>query len=236
MRITPQAGDEATPEARALGLFRGAPLFAGLDPPIIQALARVAARATYGAQAVVFLMGERDDALYIVESGWLKAVKSAATGREQTIATFGPGAALNDVSVLAGAPTQATVIALEPAALWRIPGAQLLALTGQHPTLARALIGSLAARVIHLATLVEDLALRPVEARLARLILTQANGDAIERRSWATQAELAAQVGTVPDVLHRALRALADAGLIAVGRRTIRILDRAGLEERAQIG
>lgn len=220
---------------QASAVFRTAPLFASLDPPLVQALARVATRATFAAQEVVCLMGERVEALSIVEQGWLKAVKSVASGREQTITTFGPGATLNDVAVLAGVPAQATVIALEPTTLWRIPGSQLLVLVEQHPSLARALIGNLASRVIYLAGLVEDLALRPVEARLARLILTQAHDGKIERRSWATQAELAAQVGTVPDVLNRALRALADAGLIAVGRRSIRILDRPGLEARTQV-
>lgn len=226
---------ESSPEARASAALHAAPPLAALDPSILRALAQIAARVVYGAQEVVFLMGAHDDGLYVVEAGWLKAVKSAASGREQTIATFGPGAVLNDVALLAGAPTQATVIALEQTTLWRIPGEQLLELVDQHSALARVLLASLASRVIHLATLVEDLALRPVEARLARLILTQARDGRIERRSWATQAELAAQVGTVPDVLNRALRALADAGLISVGRRAISILDRAGLEERAQI-
>lgn len=227
--------DRSGSRSGAEAALRAAPLFAALDPAILHALAATAAHASYSAQQVVFLMGERENGLYVVETGWLKAVKSAANGREQTIATFGPGAALNDVAVLAGAPTQATVIALEPTTLWRIPGERLLALVEHYPTLARALIGSLAARVIYLAGLVEDLALRPVEARLARLILTQARDGRVERRSWATQAELAAQVGTVPDVLNRALRTLAEDGLIAVDRRSIRVLDRAGLEARAQL-
>lgn len=170
---------------------------------------------------MIFLIGARDDGLYLVEVGWLKAIKSATTGREQTLATFGPGAALNDVAALANAPTQATVIALEASTLWRIPQTAILALIEPHPPLARALIGSLAARV----HLVEDLALRLVEARLARLLLTQAqNNDMVERRIWATQAELAAQVGTVPDVLNRTLRSLAEDGLSAVECRRIRTL------------
>ncbi len=220
----------------AEAVLQATPLFASLDTSISADLARSASRVSYPAQATIFLMGSSDDGLYVVEHGWVKAVKSALTGREQTMGTFGPGMVLNDVAVLAGTSTQATLIALEACILWRIPREAILAQIERHPALARALIGSLAARVIHLAGLVEDLALRTVEARLARLILKQADGDRIERRRWATQAELAAQVGTVPDVLNRALRDLAEAGLIAVERRTIRILDRAGLEVRAALG
>jgi CRP/FNR family transcriptional regulator len=57
----------------------------------------------------------------------------------------------------------------------------------------------------------------------------------VQRRRWSTQAEMAARLGTVPDVLSRALRSLADAGLIAVGRQQIRILDPQGLADRAQL-
>lgn len=103
------------------------------------------------------------------------------------------------------------------------------------PTLARVIIQNLAERVLHLLRLVEDLSLRSVEARLARLLLTQAMADLVQRRRWTTQAELAAQLGTVPDVLNRALRNLVEAGLIQVERHQIRILDRQGLETSAQL-
>lgn len=234
MELT-QGGVHLPTREAAFAALSAAPLFAALGPPILQDLAAVAQRAVFPAQAAVFLMGDLDDGLYVVAGGWLKALKSAASGREQTIATFGPGAALNDVAVLAGVATQATVVALEPSTLWRIPRVELLSLIARHPTLASALIGSLAARVIHLATLVEDLALRPVESRLARLLLTHARDGLIERRRWATQAELAAQIGAAPDVLNRALRAFAAAGVIAVERRAIRILDPDALAERAQL-
>jgi len=77
--------------------------------------------------------------------------------------------------------------------------------------------------------LVADLSLHTVTARLARLLLEQAEGDVLHRHSWATQAEMAARLGTVPDVLSRALRGLVEAGLIQVQRHQIQILDRQGL-------
>ena len=55
----------------------------------------------------------------------------------------------------------------------------------------------------------------------------------MQRRRWSTQAEMAARLGTVPDVLNRALRSLADEGLIQIQRQQIRILDREGLERKA---
>ena len=62
-----------------------------------------------------------------------------------------------------------------------------------------------------------------------------AEGEVVQRRRWATQADLAARLGTVPDVVNRALRKLAVAGLIHVERQQIRILDSAGLRVVAQV-
>ena len=82
------------------------------------------------------------------------------------------------------------------------------------PTLALPMLDSMATRISELVELVADLSLHTVTARLARLLLEQAQDDLIQRRSWATQAEMAARLGTVPDVLSRALRTLIEAGLI----------------------
>ena len=76
--------------------------------------------------------------------------------------------------------------------------------------------------------------LRSVEARLARLLLEQAEGESVQRRRWATQSEMASRLGTVPDVVNRALRKLAEQGLIHVERHQIQILDQEGLQAVAQ--
>jgi Mn-dependent DtxR family transcriptional regulator len=55
----------------------------------------------------------------------------------------------------------------------------------------------------------------------------------IKRRRWTNLTELAARLGTVPDVLSRVIRELTKAGLIEIDKQHIHILDRAGLAERA---
>jgi CRP-like cAMP-binding protein len=171
--------------------------------------------------------------LYVVEDGWLKAVKVSVTRREQVVRIVGPGEALGGIGVLAGGLNQATAQALEPTSVWIVRRDPLLRLMEEHLPLARAITQNLARRVMHLMSLVEDLSLRPVIARLARLLVEQSSGDVLIRRSWSTQAEIAAQLGTVPEVLNRALRFLTEEGLIQVERRQITIVDREGLEKKA---
>ena len=140
---------------------------------------------------------------------------------------------------VAGVPVdvnnQVAVMAMEPATVWVVNRTALLEIMRSHADLALAFARDLAHRLIHLMGLVEDLSLRPVVARLARILLEQSTGEIMHRRQWSTQAEMAAQLGTVPDVVHRALRNLSHEGLIQVERRRIRILDRSGPESKAML-
>ena len=112
---------------------------------------------------------------------------------------------------------------------------RLQPLFSAQPALLLHVMANMADRIAHLAELVADLSLHTVEVRLARLLLESAADGTLERQAWLTQAELAARLGTVPDVLSRALRILADGGLIRFDRRQITILDRPGLLQRAQL-
>lgn len=207
--------------------------FSDLEPAAFEVLARGAVLQSYDAEEVVFLEGEASEGLYLVESGWLKASKIAASGREQVLRYFGAGEAVNEVSLFLEMANPATLIALEPTRVWLISRRAVLEIVDMHPKLLLPLTQHLAKRLLYVVSLLEDLSLLPLEARVAKFLLEHAEEGVFERRRWATQAELAARLGTVPDVLHRALRGLSEAGLIEVTRQNVVILDLGGLEDKA---
>jgi CRP/FNR family transcriptional regulator len=217
------------------GLLKALSYFADLDDAALNRVAGSAMRHVYNAGQVILIEGEPCAGLYVVESGWLKAVKIGLDGREQVLQTLKPGEVFNGISVFTDAPNQATVAALETSAVWLIQRELLLRMMDEHPTLARQVVKDLAERVMNLIHMVEDLSLRSVEARLARLLLEQAEGASVQRRRWATQAEMASRLGSVPDVVNRAMRKLAEGGLIHVERHQIQILDKEKLKSVAQM-
>ena len=221
---------------KAIKVLSAIPYFSELDATTLEAVGRAAIRREYDAGQMVFLEGEPCVGLYVVQDGWLKAIKLSPEGREQVLRFVAPGEVFNEISVFAGAPNPATVMALEAATVWTIRRETILKLMDETPGLAPIIIQNLAARVQHLLALVEDLSLRTVEERLVRMLLEQADEGILHRRRWATQAELASRLGTVPDVLNRALRSLAEEGLIQVKRHQIQILDRQGLEAKVMPG
>ena len=209
--------------------------FSELDRLSLQSIAKTAVRHDYDTGQVVFLEGDVSVGLCLVQAGWLKIVKLSPDGREQIPRVVGAGEVCNEVGVFACHPNPATGIALDEATVWIIESETILRLLDQIPGLARAVTQGLAERVLHLLGLVEDLSLRTIEARLARTLLERATAGILHRHRWATQTEMAARLGTVPDVLSRALRKLADEGLVQVSRHQIQILDREGLRRKAQV-
>lgn len=220
----------------AVKILSAVPSFAGFDDSTLGEIAKIAARRNYDAGQIVFIEGEPCAGLYVVEHGWLKSLKISPSGREQVIRFVGPGEMFNELAVFAGGKNRVTVQALEQASVWIIEQEKLIDLLDRHPSLSHMVIQNLSQRVLHLIRLVEDLSLRSVQSRLARLLCEKDQGAFIQRRNWSTQAEMASHLGTVPDVLNRALRSLADEGLIEIHRHKIKILNRQGLEERAMLG
>jgi CRP-like cAMP-binding protein len=212
------------------------PYFRELDLSILKALADASILRRYEAGQIIFLDGEPCAGLYIVQDGWLKGFKHAPTGREQVIRFIGPGEAFNEIGVLAEGKNLVTVQTLEPSAVWVIQREVLLRLMETYPQLCRLIAQNLAKRVYHLLNMIEDLSLRTVEGRLARLLLEQSKEGIVNRQRWATQAEMAAQLGSVPGVINRILHSLADEGLIRIERHRIHILNRQGLEIKALCG
>lgn len=216
-------------------IVRAISYFAGLDERTLETVVKSASPHDYDSDQLVLLEGEPASGLYIVQRGWLKVSKIAVGGREQILQFLGKGDAFNAIGVFTGAPNPATVTALEATRLWMIRRDTLLQMLDTNPRMARLILQDFAGRMTHLISLVEDLSLRTIEARLARLLLEQSVGDAVQRQKWATQTEMASRLGTVSDVISRTMRKLVERGVIQMSRNEIKILNCAELEKIAQI-
>jgi CRP/FNR family cyclic AMP-dependent transcriptional regulator len=167
-----------------------------------------------------------------VEQGRIKLYKLSMEGREQVVRLVGPGEFINEVAVLDGGPNPVSAMAVRKSRAWVIERDAMVKLLTLYPSLALGVIENLAAHARHLLSLVEDLSLRTVSARLAKLLLAQAEGRP-EAPRRLTQQEMAAQLGTVREMVSRGLRSLEKEGIIRFDRHRIVILDREGLERKA---
>ena len=170
---------------------------------------------------VLFRAGDVPRGLLLVVEGRIRVVREDPdSGRRQVLHLEGPGGTLGEVPLFAGGTYPATAIAVERSRLVLLTPEALMGLVTSHPELAFRLLARLALRVRELVRRVDSLAFEPVAQRLARHLLFRMRLSGVGTVSLGmSQEDLAAELGTVREVLVRALRSLRKAGVIrALGR------------------
>lgn len=195
--------------------LRQIPIFATLSAQDLAQVAALTQERHYERGDLILLEGEQDGALYYVYSGLVKVFKTSPGGKEQVLRLISAGHTFNDVPALDGGPNPASAAALEPGVIYLIRRAELSQLIRSRPDVAAAVVRTLAGALRHLVALVEDLSLRHVTARVAKILLQQENeARAGEIHHHLTQQEMAALAGTAREVVGRALKDLEIAGAI----------------------
>jgi len=215
-------------------ILRKLPFFSEFSEDELAEMVSRAHERTFRRGEVILLEGEAPQAVYFIVHGQVRIYRLSPEGREQVLKRLGPGKAFNLVPVLDGGPNPSSAMAWTDVTVYVIERSHFVQIVREHPAVAMAILTDFAAKLRHMTALVEDLSLRTVGARLAKLLLTQAaEGEAAPRRM--TQQEMAAQLGTVREVVGRALAELEREGLIRMERHRIVIVDRSGLESKAML-
>lgn len=194
--------------------------FRDLDQMALHQVASVASPQRVGRGQILALEGEPCRAVYLVMSGCIQALKMSPEGREQIIGDIGPGEFLYLVPALDDGPLPVTTRALSDTMLLSFALQDFLALLSRYPSISLAVLQSFARRLRQMAALIEDLSLRSVSQRLAKLLLRWAESP---NRRRMTQREMAAQLGTVREVVARTLSQFESEGWIVMQRGRIQV-------------
>ncbi len=215
------------------------PYFAGLDAATLIELARAVRRRRYDPGAHILEQGDPCEGLRFVIDGEVRLMRASAEGREHVLGVLGPGATFGDVAVFDGGPNPDTALAVGTTTVGLVPMRTMSMLLESHPQVAKAAVRLLSARQRSLAAVVEDLALRDVTQRVARLLLGCVGREPhmIEKAEAAcahiTHREIATMVGSVREVVQRSLKSLEADGAITVERGRIAVRDPVKLREWA---
>jgi CRP/FNR family transcriptional regulator len=215
--------------------LRRTALFGELADAELRALAERAVEHRLARGEILFLAGEEARGLYVVASGAVRAFRESPDGREQVIHVERAGATIAEVPVFDDRPYPSTVAAEEDAVVLFLDKKDVRRLCLERPQIALAALKLLAGRLRRCSDLVEELSLREVGQRLARLLLKDArargsrSGAGIAVDLKLTNQQIAARIGTVREVVSRAFARLQQDGLIAVEGRRVVISDEGAL-------
>lgn len=218
--------------------LRRAPLFATLPPGDLARIAAFATTRRFRRRETIFREGDRAEGFYVVASGRVKVFKLSPEGKEQVLHIVDPGQSFAEAAIFEGGDYPAGAEALSDCELVQVPKKPFIALLDETPRMALRLLASLSRWLVRMTSLVEDLALRDVEARLCAYLLGEMEARGVPVRDGAVvelavgKNVLASRIGTVPETLSRTLRKLQEEGTIRVRGRQIRVVRAGALAAR----
>jgi len=184
---------------------------------------------------MIFAEGEPCSGLYVLERGHVRIFKTSASGREQVLSIDGAGSSIAEVPVFDGGNYPASGAAIDQATLLFIRKQDFQELCLTHPQVALKVLRVVGARLRRLVGIIEELSFTTVRHRLASLLVRLAErdgrqtADGIEILLPANNQELAAQIGTVRELVSRNLSRFQAEGILKIDGRTVMIHDLAPL-------
>lgn len=173
------------------------------------------------------LEGECANYLMCID-GRTRVFRMSDGGREMLIYKVGPGGTcvLTTQCLLTGGNFPAESVAEERTELAALPTQTFRQLMAESAAFRSFVLDDYTKLLSSLFTLVDEVAFAPLEQRLARRLLIEADAQGVVAK---THQQLASDVGSVREVVSRILGEWADSGSVEVRRGQVRIVDRAAL-------
>ena len=216
-------------------LLQRIPMFAGLEPEVIDDLTKRAAHRPFSPGQLLFSEGDPCEGMFLLVQGSVKIFKSSSSGRQLTLAVETAPATVAEVPLFDGGPYPATVQAIDKVVSLFIHKRDFRTVCLQHPQLPLQALAVVGHRLRSLVALIESVTFGKVRQRLARTLVEladEAGGNSFPL-PW-THQEIALNLGTVREVISRNLNRFQAAGLIQVSHREIVVADREGLQREAE--
>jgi CRP/FNR family cyclic AMP-dependent transcriptional regulator len=217
------------------------PIFAGLTETELGFLAQRAVPRQYAPGEVVFAEGQPCAGLYVVERGHIRIFKTSPGGREQVLTIDGPGSSVAEVPVFDGGNYPASGAAVDSALLLFVSKQDFQALCLAHPQVTLKVLRIVGARLRRLVEIIEELSFTTVRHRLASFLVRLARQEGkrtpagVEILLPASHQELAAQIGTVRELVSRNLSRFQAEGLLIVEGRNVIVRDLKALEAELEL-
>jgi len=210
--------------------LRRSPLFANLPPEDLARIIEISTLRHYAKRETVFREGDRADGFFVAVSGSVKVFKISEDGKEQVLHILEAGQSFAEATIFEGGDFPANAEALSKCDLLFLPKRPFIELLGKYPGMALRVLASLSKWLKRMTDLVENLALRDVEARLVFFVAEEMKNHGLALRDGAiyeipvSKNVLASRLGTVPETFSRTLKKLQEEGKIRVKGNQIRIL------------
>ena len=212
--------------------------FGGLRAEDRDAIIELGQQREAASGSILFHHGDPYRGFYLLLAGSVHIYRLSESGRMLVLHVIRPGESFAEVPLFEPNPNPtypATAETLEDSRLLFIPAEPFLRFVDERPRACLHMLGEIARRQREAVRQLDALSLQDVQGRLARHLAERAAGST-EANAATIQLDipksvLAAELGTVPETLSRALRSLEQEGLIRSDSSAITVEDMDGLQQ-----
>ncbi|MBI3093921.1 MAG: Crp/Fnr family transcriptional regulator [Rhodocyclales bacterium] len=212
---------------RLLALY---PVLGKLPPGVVQRIRDSLQTMTIPSGTVVFDERQPCRGFPFVLEGTIRVAKCSGSGRELPLyrVLAGESCIITSSCLLGHADYNARGVAEGATTLALLPRPLFDEMLGE-PAFRDFVFALFSERMAELMQLVEEVAFRKLDQRLAALLLGKG------RLVHATHQQLADELGSVREMVSRLLKGFAEQGLVRLGREQVEVLDAAGLRKMASV-
>jgi len=223
---------------KLLDIISNVPSFSGLPEDQLNEIKNIAVDRHFNKGEIIFSDGDEGNGFFVVVEGLVKIFKVSSEGKEQILHIYGPGEPFGQVAVYAGRSYPANAQAIAKSQAFFFPRAAFVDLITRIPSLAMNMLAVLSMRLRSFTVQVENLSLKEVPGRLAAYLvyLNDEQGKEDVVTLSISKGQLASLLGTIPETLSRIFARMTELNLIEMAGRDIKLLNRGGLEELAELG
>lgn len=225
---------------------RQVPVFRSLSDEELVIIESITETHNYKRGSQVCREGEPSEALYVVKSGLIKLTQNSKEGKQHIVRFLFPGDYFGQFALLHNKNNDVTAEVIESGEVCRMHRRDFIPLLEQNAALAFSFLMSVSEQLHQAEEAAGALHMFEVEKRLARLLVylytrnleepavtVQAVKQSVDLPS--AQKEVAAMIGTTAETLNRKLNKLEALKIIAMHKRTVRILELEALIQIAGI-
>jgi len=205
-------------------------LFGGVHASRLQRMRQKSEVKEFPGGHVFFEHGETGKKLFLLEKGRVQTFRNIGE-RKLIISELTAPEIFGEIGCVGQCVYHCSAQATEPSRVRVVAKKEFEALLKEYPQVTRRLLDLVSLRFVHVLLDLEGMSFRPLLPRLAALLLEKADGNSLQN---ITHKGIAEHLRVYRESATTALGELRKAGIIAIERRQIRILDRARLERASR--
>ncbi|EMT39690.1 CRP/FNR family transcriptional regulator, anaerobic regulatory protein [Thermoanaerobacter thermohydrosulfuricus] len=213
------------------------PYFNELEDKSLEEIHKISTINFFKKGSIIFMEGEKGEAIYFVKSGKVKISKTSSIGKEYIIKIMEKGDVFAESILFVGGEYPATAEAIEDSEVIMLKNKDIENLILKNTEIALSIIKLMAKRLKNVSYIIENLALRDSIGRTASVLLTFAKERGVNVKEGIllnlnlNRQDLANIIGISRETVTRVLSQMDKEGIIKLNRNKVIIKDIERLRE-----